>query len=422
IYRGSNHNKLNLFILLIYVLTTIFFLISCEEDVRLVQVHTPTAVCAIKSVNQVPYVAGMKIEPLDDVLLSAEGSKAVRSGATLTSYIWEKNNEPRDSYAKLSSPNTAETRFVFANQTYGLDLAGKYKVKLTVTDSFGAQSINDCIIEINAIPSELLHIQLVWDTDYGDMDLHLAKKNTEGNFCVNALNEDATPGPLGTTCTAAESSECNYSNCRLYHHEKRPNWDKDPIIGTSGDPTLDIDDLAGLGPENINIAEASGGQFLVSVHHYAGGRPAGNTVRIYLYGHLFAEFYKILQPNEWWEVATVQWPENISAYPSITDLKNQQTTYLNASSISGNSLTNKQSRFTCSQNSDCGPNTACDPSTNNCVSTLNFCARDQDCPIEKLCVIKKGICVIPECENNRQCQVTNMKQKCDLLTYKCYLP
>lgn len=420
IYRGYNHNNRNLFILFSYILTTIVFLISCEEEVRFVHVQTPTAVCSIKSVNQVPYEPGMKIEPLDDVLLSAEGSVANRPKTSLTAYSWEKIGEPRDSSAKLSTPNNRETRFVFANQTYGLDLAGNYKVKLTVTDSLGAQSTNDCTLELNAIPSALLHIQLVWDTEHGDMDLHLSKKNSAGNFCVSALNEEGEVGPLGSPCQITEYGDCNFQTCRSY--QDGINWDNDPKQRTSGDPTLDIDDLAGLGPENINIAEASGGKFLVSVHHYAGGRPAGNTVRIYLYGYLFAEFYKILQPNDWWEAAIIEWPENISAYPCITDLNTQQTACLNAGSISSTRLTNKQHRFSCNQNSDCGPNTECDLLTNNCVSTLNFCVSDHDCPIEKLCVLSKSICVIPECENNRHCQINNMKQKCDLLNYKCYLP
>ena len=77
-----------------------------------------------------------------------------------------------------------------------------------------------------------------------------------------------------------------------------------------GDPSLDIDDREGFGPENINIDVAVPGEYLVGVDYFTPeGTPIGNTIRIYLYGQLYAEFYRELVPNEFWEVAIINWPE-----------------------------------------------------------------------------------------------------------------
>jgi hypothetical protein len=47
----------------------------------------------------------------------------------------------------------------------------------------------------------------------------------------------------------------------------RPQWDA--VAGNSaGDPHLDIDDLTGYGPENINVDALPAGEFLLGVNVY----------------------------------------------------------------------------------------------------------------------------------------------------------
>lgn len=399
------------------------FMLSCAEEESLywfIPKKPPLAKCAIKSVNHVVYVEGMGIKPLDDVVLTAEGSVARMPEAKIVSYRWEKVWQPFGSTAFLLTPAGIETGFVFADNLHGVDLAGNYRVKLTVTDSLGTQSTNECLVKWSAIPTDLLHIQLVWDTNYGDMDLHLAKKDSQNRFCASDLNDEGKSGPLAMTCPVPEFLECNYATCVYYHENDRPNWDDDEARGSNGDPSLDIDDKSGYGPENINIEHALGGSFLVSAHHFAGARPVGNTVRIYLYGHLYAEFYHILQPNEWWEIAIIHWPENMSAYPCIEDLATKQMECPRPDASSYRTSSMGSSFFECFSKDECGPGTSCDFQTRDCVSKLNHCNRDDDCPIEKRCVLETQACVIPECENDRQCKATHdLGYKCDLSTYTC---
>ncbi len=392
-----------------------FFLSSCAEDTLFwyIPKKAPLAKCSIKSINEVAYVAGMVVKPLDNVVITAEGSTAKTPGAKIVSYRWEKIRQPVGSMAALSDHTAIETGFLFAGNVHGVDLAGNYRFKLIVTDSLGLKNTNECLVMWSAIPSGTLHIQLVWDTNYGDMDLHLAKKDSQNRYCASAFSDEGKPGPLAMICPVPEFLECNYENCRSFSENKRPIWDGDASNKSGGSPLLDIDDLGGYGPENINIEHALGGTFLVSVHHFVGGRPSGNTVRLYLYGHLYAEFYRVLQPNEWWEVAKIHWPENMSAYPCIENLATQQMECPRSST--GSSFTE------CASQADCGPGTSCDMDMRDCVSRLNICQSDADCPFEKRCVLETQTCVIPECENDRQCKAKHdpKLQVCDLTTYTC---
>ena len=292
-----------------------------------VGVNPPTATCGIKSINGDTTAVGNDIEPLDDVVLTGDASEASISEGNIVGYEWEIVHQPGGSNVTLSSPTEVDTGFSFAGRA-GIDLAGTYVVRLTVIDDLGTRSINDCTVEFEAIPTDTIHVQLVWDTSYGDMDLHMTKKNSQGEYCIGwSSAAPTTSTPQSTTNCTGEQLDCYWSNCKpTSSSNSPPDWDADGVSRSTGDPSLDIDDLTGYGPENINIDEAVDGSYLVGIHHFSSPQSGGigNTVRIYLYGQLQAEFYNVLEPvgeqGNFWEVAIVHWPDPESGVPCIEDL------------------------------------------------------------------------------------------------------
>ena len=79
------------------------------------------------------------------------------------------------------------------------------------------------------------------------------------------------------------------------------------------DPSLDIDDTDGAGPENINMKDPEPGlTYAVGVYYYAdaGYGPAYATVRIYIQGTREFEYRDMYLPSRgsFWYVSTISWP------------------------------------------------------------------------------------------------------------------
>jgi hypothetical protein len=193
-------------------------------------------------------------------------------GNTPLSFAWELAGRPLGSQAEL-------TNLVTPFSSLFCDVAGTYEVQLTVTNSLGIPSA-PALCSFEAIPEDELHIELTWDTDSADLDLHL-------------LQEDAE--------FFEEPGDCTYCN-------PNPKWGAD---GTGNDPRLDLDDRGGYGPENINLYEPDDGQYRVMVHYFEehGDDAVTATVRIYSYGILQTSLSRVMQRNELWEVGVVNWPE-----------------------------------------------------------------------------------------------------------------
>ena len=131
-----------------------------------------------------------------------------------------------------------------------------------------------------------LSIKLSWDTDSTDVDSHLVE-----------------PGGTLFDC----NTDCFFAN-------PSPDW------GVAGDwkddPFLDLDDVDGYGPENINLTEPQSGVFTYTVHYWddtwEGSSPQSTnaTVELYNYGTKIAEFGPVGldSTNRTWDVFTVEWP------------------------------------------------------------------------------------------------------------------
>jgi len=87
---------------------------------------------------------------------------------------------------------------------------------------------------------EQIHVQLTWTGANADLDLHLLRLE-DGQFT---------------------DDDCYYANCK---NTGGLEW---PPSGLDGNPFMDIDDLNGFGPENINISQPANGTYIAAMHAY----------------------------------------------------------------------------------------------------------------------------------------------------------
>ena len=203
-----------------------------------------------------------------------------------------------------------------------VDLAGRYTIELRVVDELGTSSCPPqavATVQIESVPDKDLHIQLVWstpadpdetDSSGTDVDLHLRHERAADGW-----------GP------AAGKWDCYFEN-------KTPDWGEQGNVVDN--PTLDIDDRNGAGPENINLSDPEiGVTYNVGVIYFRPNTgfgiegmeladyPAFATIRLYAQGELLSEFVnkKLTEPYQLWDVVNVRWCEDLDDVrrcPAIT--------------------------------------------------------------------------------------------------------
>ncbi|PKN56092.1 MAG: hypothetical protein CVU56_17800 [Deltaproteobacteria bacterium HGW-Deltaproteobacteria-14] len=130
-----------------------------------------------------------------------------------------------------------------------------------------------------------LRVKISWNTNDTDVDSHLL-----------------APGGTLFDCVL----DCFFGN-------PSPDWG---VIGDwLDDPFLDVDDVDGYGPENINISEPMAGTYKFVVHYYAdshqgGSQSSATTVELYSYNTLIGTFgpTTLQSTGHTWDVFTVEWP------------------------------------------------------------------------------------------------------------------
>ena len=109
--------------------------------------------------------------------------------------------------------------------------------------------------------------------------------------------------------------DCYVASCQGSSWAGSPDWG---VAGlTDDDPSLDLDDIPGTGPENINIFDPSPshpGWYQVFVHDYPNTvnnyNPNDVTVNIYLDGVLAQTFnFQMTGEDTDHYVAKIQWPQ-----------------------------------------------------------------------------------------------------------------
>jgi len=217
---------------------------STKADIQGTSLEKPVAVCL--SSPEEPYAL------YDSVTFDGSNSY-VPGGGEIVSYEWALIAKPEGSAVSMPSGTGAIRTGMIP------DLVGDYTAELVVTDDSGEQS-EPCYTTVTAIPSSDLWVEMYWDVAQDDMDLHLL-------------------APGGGLLT---DEDCYYANCVGRGLE----WGG---AGVDDNPSLDIDDIPGTGPENINIKEPEESVYTVVVHDYSFSTPDYHgdnnvTVNIYLSG------------------------------------------------------------------------------------------------------------------------------------------
>ncbi len=254
--------------------------------------NVPTCVARVSRINGTPNDdASPPIEPLDNVEFSADQSVAAREGGAIQGWQWEILDMPAESSVRLTSPAARETRLQFNSATgnvSGIDVAGTFTLGLIVTDDLGGRS-TQCSVTINSVPRAGLHVQLTWDQPVNDVDLHLARNGTEW---------------------------CGSDDC--YFGGRNRLWG-----GGDANPSLDIDDLEGFGPENIRIEGPDDGNYTVGVGMYTHDADTTATVKIYVGGQLEYEGFSFMGQGSTWLPARVEIRNGVSTIVELNDTSDQ---------------------------------------------------------------------------------------------------
>ncbi len=211
-----------------------------------------------------------------------------------TAYRWEVVSSPAGGASTLGSPTTPST-------TFNSVIVGTYGLRFTATDAMGRTAT--CTTSVT-MQGHGLRVELIWDTgtsaDRVDLDLQVHNR-LASSWAV----------------TATSVNVCYWNN-------RGPEWD---AAGAADNPALDVDNLVGLGPENVRVdAPPTSQVYSVGAYFWEDsrarrdiGNPVAVTVRIYCGDALAAPpFTRSLRAgasmrptatnlaNDFWRVARVQ--------------------------------------------------------------------------------------------------------------------
>lgn len=244
-------------------------------------VNLPTAICPGDIVTT----------PLTPVQLVGSAT----DDGHIISYLWELLDQPLGSSCLPPTPSFSPIA------TFTPDLAGSYPIRFTVRDDEGNR--DDCQLTVQAVVNETFRVEMFWNppedpSDNSDVDLHLLHPGSPAWFSY--------------------TGDCYYANCSAAGSMSL-DWDAPGYLPDN--PSLDIDDVDGFGPENINIVEPIVGQrYAVGVHYFDPQDwypPATVFIRIYCgmgsvdpvweQGPVPLSGSSDIYGNDFWKVAHLTW-------------------------------------------------------------------------------------------------------------------
>ncbi len=244
-------------------------------------------------------------EVIPQTLLHLVGSKSYVPGVAngVKKYLWSTKQPPGSNQPLVPGPD-------FPNPTLLANTAGEYIFCLEVWDGGGVKGCNPACEMVLVVPNDAVHIELLWDTpadddqsDKGpgvgaDMDLHLAHPMAN----CDDVDCDGEPDPWFSKPFDA------------YWFNPMPDWGKPGQ--SDDDPSIDLDDTDGAGPENLTMHQPEGTvaspvAYSLGVY-YQNDHGFGTSyamVSVFIEGSLAVQTPKVqLAHGDMWYVGKLWWP------------------------------------------------------------------------------------------------------------------
>lgn len=220
--------------------------------------------------DDVPDCDGTTVCPASDTArplqwYSLDASAILPGGGS--DYRWEVRGPRNSATRSVENADRPQTRVYF-------DVSGDYELTLTATDDKGTRTACSWIVNVRG---DGLRVEMRWDTYRRvDMDLHLHRPGSTRGFCT--------------------ADDCYFANCI---RRSTPLWNYPPSTGaacpggsgTCQNPRLDIDNISGTSPENINIDNPGNAEtFRIMAHMYSGSTTTHPVITVYCGGLLKSVF------------------------------------------------------------------------------------------------------------------------------------
>ncbi len=235
--------------------------------------------------------------------VTIDGSETVDPDGDAFTFLWALVERPSTSSAVPLNTTSPKSRIA-------PDVVGRYVMQLRATDERGAYG--DAFAEL--LPRDLA-VVLTWRPadsdctdatrcDQSDLDLHLvAPAGVVGDYGV-------CPVACEDVSFCSELSDAHVDSCRstgldCAFANRSPEWG---AAGRDDDPSLDIDDVRGRGPEVISLNSPADGNYRVEVHYCNDrvGEPTVATVEVYDRGVLLRAFTpQRLLENQLWSAGVI---------------------------------------------------------------------------------------------------------------------
>jgi cysteine-rich repeat protein len=241
------------------------------------------------------------LAPFQPVRLSGRGSSA--PNGEVTGFEWSLDSAqgaslPAGSQVFFDDDTKDRPRLMYTvrgDERPGVDLTGVYTVALRVQSQSERWS-PWALVRFEAKPNRALWVELSWDVDAHDVDLHLIRGADSGR-------------------AFSDSVDCYFANCVPEEAGvSKLHWG---ASGGGDDPFLDVDDVDGLGPEVVSIpAPESGMTYIVALHMYrfdARDDAPTATLKIFVDGEVVHQIRKtMLGAEDWWEAVHLRWGDEVA--------------------------------------------------------------------------------------------------------------